>query len=67
MRLYEYKCQRCEEKHREAVPLNELEDTYFKPCPCCGFVSRRVPVRLSTASSDDATETRVLAGELQVS
>lgn len=54
MRFYEYKCQRCEERHHEVVALDNLADTHFLPCPVCGFVSRRVAVYVA----DEAAELR---------
>lgn len=42
MKTFDYKCMRCQERHQRPVPENDLNDTYFAPCPVCGFVARRM-------------------------
>jgi DNA-directed RNA polymerase subunit RPC12/RpoP len=42
MMTFDYKCMRCQERHERQVREDQLRDTYFAPCPVCGFVARRV-------------------------
>ena len=51
---YQYKCLKCQERHDRRVNDCDFEDTYFAPCPVCGFVARRV----AEAQCDEQTAWR---------